>query len=112
MKGKRVKIAVAGSRGLEDVILGHFGHAKTFTIIEVVDGKVERVEVLENPAYNLSHGRGRVVAEKLAELGVDIVVTTEIGPGAIRRLKELGIEKLVVAPGKKVKQVLEEEGFI
>jgi len=72
----------------------------------IEDGEVKNVEVLENPAKNMVHGRGPIVGKGLADRGVDIVITGKIGPGASTVLEQLGIKVIVTNPGQKVEDVL------
>jgi len=81
-------------------------HSRTFTIIDIEDGEVKNIEVLENPAKNMVHGRGPIVGKSLADRGVDIVITGKIGPGASTVLEQLGIKVIVTNPGQKVEDVL------
>ncbi len=109
-----IKIAVAttGSEKLKDTVSSEFGGSKTFTIIEVENGKIKSVNVIENPASSLIHGKGPVAAKHLANLGVNIVISGEVGPGASTMLEELKIKKLLVKPGEKVIDAIKELGII
>ncbi|MEM2864849.1 MAG: NifB/NifX family molybdenum-iron cluster-binding protein [Candidatus Bathyarchaeia archaeon] len=110
-KPLRVAAATKGYDELDDSI-NEFGCSKTFTIIEVEKGDVKKVEVMENPAATLSHGRGPVAAKNLVEKEVDVVIAGEIGPGASAMLKELGIEKITAKTGEKVLDALREKGLV
>jgi len=102
----RIAVATIGDGKLGDVVSSEFGHSRTFTIIDIEDGEVKNVEVLENPAKNMVHGRGPIVGKSLADRGVDIVITGKIGPGASTVLEQLGIKVIVTNPGQKVEDVL------
>lgn len=103
----KIAIATMGNKGLEDIVSGEFGHAKTFTIIEIEEGRIKNVEIIDNPAGSISHGRGPIVAKKLKDKGVDMIISGEIGPGALAILDQLKVNKLIVKPGSKVLEVLE-----
>lgn len=105
-KSARIAIATTGERGLEDRISGHFGHSKAFTIIEIENGKVKNVQVVQNPAASLSRGIGRTVARHLASMGVSTVISGEVGPRASIALNDLGMKKLVVTSGQRAIDVL------
>jgi len=109
---KRIAVATVGYGGLEDHVSSEFGHSKTFTIVEVEDGIVRDVKVIDNPAGPMSHGRGPVVAKKISDMGVEVVISGELGPGASMMLQEMGISRVIVKPGVKVVDVLKEKGFI
>lgn len=112
MTVKRIVIATVGYGGLEDHVSGEFGHSRTFTIVEVEDGVVRDVKVIGNPAGPMTHGRGPVVAKRISDMGVEVVISGELGPGASMILQELGISRIIVKPGFKVVDVLKEKGFI
>ena len=61
---KRIAVATVGYGGLEDHVSSEFGHSKTFTIVEVEDGIVRDVKVIDNPAGPMSHGRGACGSEE------------------------------------------------
>jgi len=98
----RIVVASVGDRKLEDRVSPEFSYSRTFTIIDIEDGEVRNIEVLENPAKNMAHGRGPLVGKSLADRGVDIVITGKIGPGASTVLEQLGIKVIVTNPGQKV----------
>jgi predicted Fe-Mo cluster-binding NifX family protein len=108
----RVAVATKGNKGLEDTVSHEFGHAKTFTIIDIQDGMVKNVEVIENPAASLSHGKGPVVAKYLADMKVNIVISGEVGPGASTMLNELKMKILVAKSGEQVIKVLKINSLI
>lgn len=109
-----VKIAVAtvGNKGLEDIVSQEFGHSRTFTLIDIEDGKVVKVDVIENPARNIAHGRGPIIAKSLADKNVETIISGEVGPGASTILKQLDVKILIVKPGRKVIDVLRENKLI
>jgi predicted Fe-Mo cluster-binding NifX family protein len=104
----RIAVATVGDMGLEDAISPEFGYSRTFTIIDVENGEIKNVEVMENPAGNIAHGRGPIIGKCLADKDVEIVVTSEIGPGASAILEQLGIKVMMGKAGQKVEDVLRE----
>jgi predicted Fe-Mo cluster-binding NifX family protein len=111
-KNLRVAVATTGNKGLEDEVSHEFGHTKTFTIIDIQDGKVKNVKVIENPAASLSHGKGPVAAKYLADIKVNIVVSGEVGPGASTMLNELKIKTLTVKSGEQVMKALKTNSLV
>jgi len=105
-KSTRVAIATIGDQGLEDRVSNHFGHSKTFTIVEVSNGNIKNVKVMRNPAASLSYGRGRVLTQQLVNMGVDIVISGKIGLGASTILDEQGLKKVIAKHGEQVIDVL------
>ncbi|MEM3732497.1 MAG: NifB/NifX family molybdenum-iron cluster-binding protein [Candidatus Bathyarchaeia archaeon] len=94
------------------MVSSEFGRSKTFTIIEVENGEVKSVNVIENPAASLSHGRGPIVTKNLANTGVSVIISGEVGPGASTMLDDLGRKKLLAKPGEKVIDALKELSII
>lgn len=96
----KIKIAIAtnGYDGLEDTISNIFGKAKTFTIVNVEDGKVKNVRIIDNPAAVYEHGSGPIAAKALAELRVDLVIASQVGPGALELLEYHKITPMLVDP--------------
>jgi len=103
----KVKVAIAtkGSKGLWDEVADAFALAKTFTFT-TIEGNRVHVEVLDNPAVSLSHGRGGMVVQMLKGKGVEVVVASEFGSGALALLKENKIDKVVARAGTKVSDVI------
>lgn len=111
-KPMRVVVATDGEKGLEDSVAHEFGRCKTFTIVSIEGGEIRGVEVARNPGASLSHGKGPVAAKHLADLGADIVISGEFGPGALTMLEELKIKRELVKPGQRVIDALKEKGLI
>ncbi|MCL7392494.1 MAG: NifB/NifX family molybdenum-iron cluster-binding protein [Thaumarchaeota archaeon] len=108
----RVAIATCGDKGLQDVVAPDFGRSRTFTIVEIEDGKIKSVETVNNPAENLQRKKGPTIARMLANKNVSAVISGNIGPGASGALEQFGIRVLIVKPGLKVEEVLREQGLI
>jgi predicted Fe-Mo cluster-binding NifX family protein len=104
----RVAVSTKAYAGLEDAVSEVFGKAKTFTIVDVENGKPRKVRVIENPAGSYDYGSGPVAAKTLADLRVDFVVATELGLGASGLLKHHGIREISVKPGTRVTDAIRE----
>jgi len=106
----KLKIAVPTKAyaGLEDTVSEVFGKAKTFTIVNVENGQVRKVRVIDNPAASYDYGSGPVAAKTLADLRVDFVMATELGPGASGLLKHHGIRKISAKSGTTVADLIRE----
>jgi predicted Fe-Mo cluster-binding NifX family protein len=98
----RIAIATKGSGGLEDVVSEVFGRANTFTIVDVDNSDIKSVKVLSNPAVSYKFGAGPIVVKMLVDSNVNVVISTELGPGASTLLEQHGITKIAVKPGVKV----------
>jgi predicted Fe-Mo cluster-binding NifX family protein len=106
----KLKIAVPtkAHAGLEDTVSEVFGKAKTFTIVDVENGQVGKVLVIDNPAASYDYGAGPVAAKTLADLGVNLVMATELGPGASGLIRHHGIREISVKPGTRVTDAIRE----
>jgi len=104
----RIAIPTEAYASLEDTVSEVFGKAKTFTIVDVENGQVRRVRVIDNPAASYDYGAGPVAAKTLADLRVDFVMATELGPGASGLLKHHGIRAISVKPGTRVADLIRE----
>jgi predicted Fe-Mo cluster-binding NifX family protein len=96
----KIKIAIAtkGYDGLEDTVANIFGKAKTFTMVNVEEGKTKNVRIIDNPAAVYEHGSGPIAAKTLAELRVDLVIASQLGPGALELLEYHKITPMLVDP--------------
>lgn len=56
--------------------------------------------------------RASLIAKKLAEMKVQMVIAGEVGPGASAILKEFSIAKEIVTPGQRVEDVLKGKGLL
>jgi predicted Fe-Mo cluster-binding NifX family protein len=106
----KLKIAVPTKAyaGLEDVVSEVFGKTKTFTILEVENGQIRNVHVIDNPAASYDYGSGPVAVKTLADLNVDFVLAAELGPGASGLLEHYHIRKISVKPNTKVADAVKE----
>jgi len=106
----KLKIAVPTKSygGLEDSVSEVFGKAKTFTIVEVENGQIRNVHVIDNPAASYDYGSGPVAVKTLADLKVDFVLVAELGPGASGLIEHHHIRKVSVKPNAKVADVVKE----
>jgi predicted Fe-Mo cluster-binding NifX family protein len=103
----KVAVATQGSKGLRDRVSEVFGRTRTFTIVEVEDGRIKGAKVMNNPAASLEYGAGPIVAEKLAGEKVDVAIAGEFGPGALALLKAKNIHALKAKVGTNVRQAVD-----
>lgn len=102
MERLRIAVPTEAHAGLEDVVSEVFGRAKTFTIVDVEDGEVKNVQVVDNPAASYEYGSGPVAVKTLADHKVRLVVAGQLGPGASNLLKHYNIKKSSVKSKTKV----------
>ncbi len=87
----KILLATQTRGGLDDFISPVFGRASTFTIVEVKDGKVEKVEVVKNQAAAAFSGAGIQAAQFAVNKNVDMVVAGSFGPNASMVLAQSGV---------------------
>jgi predicted Fe-Mo cluster-binding NifX family protein len=86
-KAMRACFPVAHDRGLESRVYPHFGSAPMFLI---VDTETKAIRAVVNPECGPAHGRCHPM-DVLAGEKIDLVVVSDIGPGALDRLRVAGI---------------------
>lgn len=84
-----------------------FGRAKTFTIVEISEGSIDDIKVVENPANSYKHGAGPIVAKMLIDMGVTLVMAREFGPGASALLEQHNVKRVTVKSGVKVAEAIQ-----
>ena len=89
-----LKIAVPtnGSGGLDGERSAHFGHAESFTIVEVTDGELVGAQVLVNPPH--SHGGCGQTVLMLANAGVKTAIVVGMGGGPLSAMQSVGMTPL------------------
>jgi len=95
---RKIAVVTEGYDGLNDTVSNVFGKTKTFTIVNVDDGKIKDVKTVDNPAAAYNQGSGPIASKTLAELKVDMVITSQLGPGAAELLEYHKIAALIVDP--------------
>ena len=95
----RIAVATKGRDGLEDVVSEVFGRANAFTIVDFDGEEIKGVKVLENPAVSYKYGAGPIVVKMLIDTGVNMVLATELGPGASALLEQHNVTTIAVKPG-------------
>ena len=103
----KLAIPTKGDKGLEDTVSNVFGKAPTFTILEIDNGSVVNVEVVENPAASYKHGSGPIAIKTLADIKVDVAAANELGIGASTLLEMHKIRKFTVKPNTTVKDAVQ-----
>ncbi|HBG32220.1 MAG: hypothetical protein A2009_01240 [Tenericutes bacterium GWD2_38_27] len=78
-----------------DMISEHFGHAPYFGIYEVKDNKYKLIEMIKSPGHQPGS-----LPKFLNELGINTLISGNMGDGAFRLFKEFGIEVIVGAKGR------------
>jgi predicted Fe-Mo cluster-binding NifX family protein len=93
--------------GLDDEVHESLVRAETFTLVELEDGKIKSVRVVENPHSNEPYGAGSKVALFLAGLGVNVLITRVDCPKGKMILDTAGVRILKVDGEIKLRRALE-----
>jgi predicted Fe-Mo cluster-binding NifX family protein len=91
----RACFPVAHDRGLESRVYPHFGSAPTFLL---VDSEAKSIRAIANPECEHAHGRCHPL-DVLAGEEIDLVVVSDIGAGALDRLRDARIAVYHTARG-------------
>lgn len=104
----KVRIAVPseGQGGLEGKRAGHFGHCDVFTLIDVEDGKINEVSILENKEH--VQGGCMVPVNLLAENNVQQLVVGGIGMRPLAGFQQAGIDVYHDAERTDIRSVIED----
>lgn len=81
-----------GRGGLEGERSEHFGHCDCFTVVEVIDGRIESVETVENPPHQ--HGGCMQSVGLLTSRGVNTLVVAGMGARPLAAFQAAGITVL------------------
>ena len=102
----RIAIPTTGERKLTNKVADTFSRAPHFTIVTIEDNQIKTLNVVHNPGETPERGAGPLAARVLKENQVDLLLTSEMGPGARNILEALEIEFVLVEQGKTVKEVV------
>ena len=90
MKNGRIAIPSNGQGGLDGTRSGHFGHCDVFTFVDVENGKIKEVSVLQNQEH--AQGGCMVPVNLLADNRVTALVVGGIGMRPLMGFKQVGID--------------------
>ena len=93
IKNSSIKICVSSSKeSLEAEIDPRFGRCEYFVIVDIKDSKISDTKAIKNIGYTKDSGAGISAAEQIGKLGVDILITGDVGPKAKDVLEQLEIK--------------------
>jgi len=107
MNKMKLAVPTKGDKGLEDSVSDVFGRAEKFTVLEIADGSIVNVEIIENPAASYKHGAGPIVVKMLADMAVTAVAAREFGIGVSTLLEQNNIKKFKVEADIPVKKAVQ-----
>ncbi len=86
-----IKIAVA-SEG--KMVTEHFGHCENFNIFDAENGKIIKSISVPNPGH-----KPGFLPNFLNDMGVNVIISGDMGSGAVEIFNEKGIEVITGASG-------------
>jgi predicted Fe-Mo cluster-binding NifX family protein len=88
----RIRIAVptSGAGGLDAQRSAHFGHADSFTLVDVADGQIVGGEALLNPPH--THGGCGMTVSMLADAGAGSAIVVGMGGGPMSAMNRCGMK--------------------
>ena len=97
MASEKIVIPSMRPGGLKAECSQHFGHCEIFTVVDVEDGKVTSVEVMDN----IEHVQGGCMEPVmlLKERGADKLLVSGIGLRPLMGFQQVGIDVLGMAIG-------------
>ncbi|MFX1605297.1 MAG: NifB/NifX family molybdenum-iron cluster-binding protein [Promethearchaeota archaeon] len=87
MSTKRIAVTADMENGLDSPVSGHFGHCKAFIVSTVEDGEITKVETVPN----LGHASCAEPVNRLASLGVDVLITMGMGMRPFMAAQQVGL---------------------
>ncbi len=90
MENGRIAIPSNGDGGLDGTRAGHFGHCDVFTLIDVENGKIKEVSILQNQEH--VQGGCMVPVNILSENRVNVLVVGGIGMRPLMGFRQVGID--------------------
>ncbi|HDT11353.1 MAG TPA: dinitrogenase iron-molybdenum cofactor biosynthesis protein [bacterium] len=99
-----MKICVSAfSDSLDANVDSRFGRCAYFVI---VDSETMEFNAISNPSSSAAHGAGIQAAQTVANLGVEVIITGNVGPNAFNVLSASGI-KIVTGASGSVREAVE-----
>ncbi len=90
MKNGRIAVPSNGQGGLTGTRSGHFGHCDVFTLVDVEDGVIKEVAILQNQDH--VQGGCMVPVNLLSENRVNALIVGGIGMRPLMGFKQVGID--------------------
>jgi predicted Fe-Mo cluster-binding NifX family protein len=106
MENGRIAVPSNEKGGLNGVRAGHFGHCDVFTIIDVKDGKIETVSILQNQEH--VQGGCMVPVNLLAQNNVNALIVGGIGMRPLMGFNQVGIDVYYETERQEIKPVVED----
>jgi len=106
MQNGRIAVPSNGDGGLDGMRAGHFGHCDVFTFIDVEDGEIKEVSIVQNEEH--VQGGCMVPVNLLAGHNVNALVVGGIGMRPLMGFKQVGIDVFHDAERPDIRPVVED----
>ncbi len=90
MENGKIAIPSNGEGGLEGTRAGHFGHCDVFTLIDVENGEIKEVSILQNQEH--VQGGCMVPVNLLSDNRVNALIVGGIGMRPLMGFRQVGID--------------------
>ena len=108
----RIAATVLEDRGLDSTIAPMFARAPFVALIDTASGEIVDAKIIPNAFANAPQGAGMGFAQWLVQVGVRIVLGSNIGPNAAMALQQAGIRIHNVPAGTRLRDALRSLGLI
>jgi predicted Fe-Mo cluster-binding NifX family protein len=103
-----MKIAVSSMGDKLDAMVDpRFGRCVYFMIVNVEKSEIKDFEAIKNPGVAATGGAGIQAAQIIANKGVEVLISGNIGPNAFNVLSGTGIKIITGVGGISVKETVE-----
>jgi len=102
----KVAAPVENRAGLKSIISQVAARAPYIALVDIVDGSVKNIKVLENPASISRGGAGYMLAQWLKENNVNVFLASNVGSNLAQGLATSGISVLQVISGRTLEDSL------
>jgi predicted Fe-Mo cluster-binding NifX family protein len=106
MKNGRIAIPSLDEGGLDGLRSSHFGHCDVFTLVDIQDGEISSVTTVSNQEHQ--EGGCLVPVNTLANLKVNALIVSGIGPRPLNGFNGVGIDVYHDATRPDIKPVVED----
>jgi len=106
MENGRIAVPSNGAGGLDGMRAGHFGHCDVFTCIDVENGEIKDVSIVQNEEH--VQGGCMVPVNLLAGHKVNALVVGGIGMRPLMGFKQVGIDVYHDAERPEIRPVVED----
>ena len=106
MEEGRIAIPSMGTGGLDGERSGHFGHCDVFTMVDVENGEIKDVSIVQNQSH--VQGGCMVPVNLLADNNVSALIVGGIGMRPLMGFKQVGIDVYYDAERPQIRPVVED----